>query len=233
LAKIAVGTVKPAGICVVPHGEEAKFLAPLPVEVIPGVGKKTENLLKKKGYQVIADLQQLSQEQIVHLLGAHGNWLFSVVQGGGSDSLAAEHSRKSISREETFGTDLSDWAELERVLQNLVEDVCAGLREEGSLARTIGLKLRYADFETITRSHTVQATNDDPVVFTIVRDLFRRAYHGRKPVRLLGVHLSQLTQGEQLEFTFNAHEEGRGKLLHAVDAIRSKYGDRIIHIGRV
>ncbi len=98
LAKIAVGTVKPSGVCVVPPGEEANFLAPLPIGVIPGVGAKTEARLIARGIRTIQDMQQRTLEQITTLLGAHGVWLHDVAHGRGSEELVTHWTRKSISR---------------------------------------------------------------------------------------------------------------------------------------
>jgi DNA polymerase-4 len=113
-----------------------------------------------------------------------------------------------------------------------VEDVCATLRGKGWKTRTVGLKLRYSDFKTITRAHTIEPTDDDPVVFRTVRGLLRGAYSGKHPVRLLGVHLSNFDDMSQLELPLLPEEGRRGKALRAVDEIRAKFGDDIIHLGR-
>jgi DNA polymerase IV len=232
IAKIAVGTVKPEGVCIVPPGSEKAFLAPLPISVIPGVGKKTEEFLKQRGFCVVSDLQRLSEHEMGKILGAHGTWLYAVVQGGGNDVVHTEHSRKSISREETFGSDIDDLSRLEEVLHDLVEDVCRTLRKDGRQAQTVGLKLRYGDFHTITRERSVDPTDDDALVYHTVRHLLRKSYERSRSVRLIGVHLSHLAAEPQMEMPFNAHSEHRDKLLKAVDAIREKHGADVIHIGR-
>jgi DNA polymerase-4 len=232
LAKIAVGTVKRNGLCVVPHGAEESFLAPLPIGVIPGVGKKTEQYLTARGFFRVADLQALPLDRMVDLLGAHGVWLHKVVHGKGTDELSTEWIRKSIGREETFGSDIGDVREMEKILFTLVEDVCATLRGKSWKTRTVGLKLRYADFKTITRAHTIEPTDDDPVVFRTVRTLLRASYSGKKPVRLLGVHLSNFDDLSQLELPLLPQEGRREQALKAVDEIRAKFGDDAIHLGR-
>jgi len=231
LAKIAVGTVKPSGVCVIPHGQEERFLAPLPIDVIPGVGKKTAEFLARRGFKCVADLQLITEEKLVQLLGAHGTWLYRVVHGFGSDEVSPEHDRKSISHEETFARDIGDRRKLEEILFSHVEDVCSSLRAKGWKARTVGLKLRYADFTTVTRARTVDATDDDPVVYRTVRELLRTAYGGGEPVRLIGVHLSNFDDATQLELPLLPHEEKRHEVLKAVDEIRAKYGDGVIHVG--
>jgi len=233
LAKIAVGTVKPAGTCVVPHGREEEFLAPLPIAVIPGVGAKTEEYLKRKGFRTVADLQRLPLEKLVELLGANGSWLHEVSHGRGNDLVAPDHSRKSISREETFSHDIADRQELEKLLFTLVEDVCSTLRSRGWKARTIALKLRTSDFKTITRVRTVEGADDDPLVYRIVCELLRASYTGAKPVRLLGVHLSNFDEQEQLTLDLVPHDARRKEVMKAVEEIRAKYGDAAIHLGQV
>ena len=230
LAKIAVGTVKPSGVCVVPAGREAEFLAPLPVSVIPGVGAKTEARLLSRGIRTIRDMQQRTLEDITNLLGAHGQWLHDVAHGRGSEELVTNWARKSISKAETFSKDLTTMAELEEELHLLVEDVCATLRGKGWKTQTIQVKIRYHDFSTFTTAHTVEGTNDDPVVYREARELLHHVYDER-PVRLLGVHLSNFTAGEQLSLDFADHDKGRQKMLKAVDDLRARFGDDVIHVG--
>ncbi|MGB5874045.1 MAG: DNA polymerase IV [Bacteroidota bacterium] len=231
VAKIAVGTVKPEGICTVSHGEEKRFLAPLPIKVIPGVGKKTEEYLHTRGFQKVSDLQAASESRLVELLGTHGSWLYNVAQGKGSDTVSTGHARKSIGHEQTFARDIGEPGELEEILFGHTEQVCSTLRSKGWKARTIGLKLRYADFRTITRSRTIDPTDDDPVVFRTVRELFRSFYNPKMKVRLLGVQLSNLDDIGQLELSLHPDEARRKEVLRAVERIRAKHGDDAIHLG--
>jgi DNA polymerase IV len=231
LAKIAVGTVKPNGVCVVPPGDEESFLAPLPVAVIPGVGQKTEAALLARGYRKISDLQSVPEGRLVETLGATGRWLYAVVHGRGHDTVTIDHTRKSISREETFAHDLRAIPEIEDELHKLTEDVSASVREKGWRARTIQLKLRYADFTTITRAKTIDPSDDDPVIFETVKGLFHTAYDTRQAVRLIGVHLSNFDDAAQLELQLTPGRTHREELLKAVDKIRARFGDDVIHVG--
>jgi DNA polymerase-4 len=233
LAKIAVGTVKPEGVCVVPHGTEQDFLAPLPVSVIPGVGAKSEQTLHRAGFRLVGDLQQTTEDRLVRLLGAHGTWLHRVACGRGSEVVSSEHIRKSIGHEQTFSRDIAERADLERILFEEVEEVCSSLRSYGWRARTVSLKLRYGDFTTITRARTVEPTDHDPVVFDTLRELFRKAWRSGRPVRLLGVQLSNFDYGEQLELPLFTDETRRRQMLSAVEKIRTRYGENSIHIGGV
>jgi len=231
LAKIAVGTVKPNGVCIIPAGQEMQFLAPLPIAVIPGVGAKTEEILHARGFRTISDIQNTTEERLTKSLGSSGHWLFDVAHGRGSDTVSVEHTAKSISREETFARDVRSISELEEELHVLVEDVSASVREKGWRARTIQLKLRYADFTTITRARTIDPTDDDPVIFETVKGLFHAAYDGKQAVRLLGVHLSNFDDAAQLELPLSPERGQREELLKAVDKIRARFGDNVIHVG--
>jgi DNA polymerase IV len=229
LAKIATDSVKPAGRRVVPFGAEREFLAPLSVSAIPGVGPKTKEHLARHGIATVADVQQFSQERLVKLLGAHGLWLWKVAQGGGSEELTLEHTRKSIGREETFAADVSSEKQLQLSLLPLVEDVCSSLRRHCLKARKVSLKLRYSDFTTLTRDRTIAPTSDDAVLLRWTKDLLHRTLEQGRPVRLLGVRTSDFYDDTQTEMLFSTPAEKRESILKAVDELRRKYGDDIIH----
>jgi DNA polymerase-4 len=231
VAKIAANTVKPVGVIYVPPGTEKKFLSPLPIGVIPGVGKKTEEFLTQKGFKIIADLQDVSLKELIRLLGAHGEWIHRASNGGGSTALETEHIAKNISREETFEKDISDIEELEKILFTLTESVCSTLRLKLLKARTVQLKLRSSKFETITRRHTIKPTNYDPDIFNAVKRLLHVEHNGITPIRLIGVGLSNFTDDAQAEFDLFPSSEKQQKVLQAVDKLREKFGDDTIKIG--
>ena len=231
IAKIAAQTVKPAGTIYVPHGTEQDFLAPLPVDAIPGVGKKTGEVLRRKGFQRIADLQKVPREKLQHILGKHGIWIHEVAHGLGSDELSTEHERKSIGNEQTFANDIADKDELLKIIFALTEEVCSSLRYRHLKGRTFTLKLRYSDFQTITRATTIEPTDDDSIVFRTMKELLDTSYTRHLPLRLLGVRASHLIEEEQLELKLFPGDEKRSNMLSAVDKIRKKFGDDVIHVG--
>jgi DNA polymerase-4 len=233
IAKIAATSVKPAGVRFIPHGEEEKFLAPLPVDALPGIGVKTAPRIKQKGFELVSDLQALSRRQMTDIFGKHGEWFFDVAHGGGSDTVHPDHIRKSIGREETFTHDIADKDQLERILHELVEDVCGSLRRKRWKTKTITLKLRYSDFDTITRATTMKPTQDDAVVFDAVRQLLREGYKRKLPLRLLGVSLRNFISADQTELSLFPANEVRDKMLDAVNDIRKKFGNDVIHVGGV
>jgi DNA polymerase IV len=231
IAKIAAGTVKPAGVCFVPHGGEKNFLASLPIDVLPGVGTKTAPLLREKGFRTVADIQRTSPKQMNTLLGEVGIHLFNIANGKGPDALTVDWERKSISREETFDHDIGDIGQVTKILHSLSEDVCSTLRSCQWKAKTVSLKLRYGDFTTLTRAKTIKPTEDDTVVFRAVNELFRAAYSGKKLVRLLGVRLSNFSDREGGELDLFPGDGRRSQMFDAVDKLRKKFGDDVIHVG--
>jgi len=233
IAKIATDHVKPNGLAFVPHGTEKEFLAPLPIGVIPGVGKKTEAALHRKGFKLVSDMQNLSVGEFTRLLGKHGVWLHRVVNGGGSETVVRHYVRKSIGKEETFAHDTADRLQLEKILFDLVESVCSRLRAKHWKTRTVTLKLRYSDFKTITRAETIRASNDDPVVFDTARELFGHGYTRKLPLRLLGVQLSHFVDEQDPEPELFPSDDRRAHVLEAVEQIRGKFGEDSIHVGGV
>ncbi len=234
VSKIATGCVKPEGCITIEHGLEKEFLAPLDINVIPGVGKKTELELRKYDINFIRDIQKLSKETIETILGDHGGYFLRTAMGIGGDTLEVEWIRKSISNENTFGKDISNKEELLTHLFDLTESVCYNTRRYGWKGKTIKLKLRYSDFSTITRNVTLsEPTNDDKVVFEAVKSIFLKAYTRKMPVRLLGVGLTQFSEAADKSLSLFPEDDKRTHVLNAVDALRKKFGDDAIHTGSV
>ena len=185
VAKITSDQAKPNGVLWVLPGEEARFLAPLEVRKIPGVGKMTEKSLHQLGIRKIGDLAALDQEFLESKFGKWGLALagkaLGLDAGGWFDSAFGEREDpKSISHEHTYSEDTADTGRLEATLARLSEMVGRRLREHGLHARTIQLKLRYEDFSTITRAHSLDhSTQLDNELFDTARDLFRRNWKAR------------------------------------------------------
>jgi DNA polymerase-4 len=234
VAKIASDFGKPDGLIEVAEGEEKDFLAPLPVASLPGVGKKTEESLKAMSIKTIGQLAGLPLEMMKNRFGSFGLMLHHHANCIDNRQIESPGRAKSISRETTFAEDTSDRTFLQSMLHYLCERVGAELRQETKNARTITLKLRYSDFVTITRSFSTKTAVDaDEVIFAgAVKLLERTLAANRKPVRLIGVGVSNLVSyGKQLNMLdFNTR-----RLEHldkAIDCIRSKYGFTAIQTGR-
>lgn len=202
VAKVASDRDKPGGVTVVPPGEEAAFLAPLPLRALPGVGPRTDQRLRAAGLATIGDLAALDDDALDALSsGRHAHDLRRRARGIDPRPVAPiPAERISISSERTFERDLSSGAELESIGRALVERVAGVLRTRGRAARTVTVKLRYTDFQTITRGQTVTAaTDDERVIWETARGLLTRALMEREgPLRLVGIGVSGLTVERQL-----------------------------------
>ncbi len=238
VSKIASDQAKPNGILWVLPGMEARFLAPLDVRRIPGVGKATERQLLAIGIRKIGDLARLDEKFLEERFGKWGLALAGKARGEDAGAwfdgdVGEDEGARSISHEHTFPVDTAKASELEATLARLSEMVGRRLREHGYHARTIQIKLRYADFSTITRAHTLDhGTQIDTEIFAEARALFRRNWTG-KPVRLLGVHASGFASREgQLSLLDQEKRERWSKALAAADEIRDKFGERSISLAR-
>jgi DNA polymerase IV len=232
IAKIASGKAKPRGILVVEPGDEEKFLGGLQISEIPGIGPKTEEIMKSRGFTKVSQLQELTRERLILLLGKYGEDLFDIVHGKSSTRITTDSERKSISSEETFATDIPPDSDFDALMAVHIEEICYRLRREKLKAKTISIKLRYADFSTITRSVSIPPTGDDTVVRKMANDLFRKAYDKKTPVRLIGVGLSNFMEDVSTPDLFDDGNEKRESILKTVDSIREKFGVSAIHIGK-
>ncbi|MFQ6058414.1 MAG: DNA polymerase IV [Anaerolineae bacterium] len=197
VAKIASDQGKPGGLVVVPPGQEAAFLAPLPVEKLWGVGKVTARRLHALGVTTIGDLARLPLAQLRGELGSHGVSLYQHARGVDHSPVEPHRRRKSISQEHTFPRDVNDRRELLQELLRLSQGVAGALRHHGQRARTITLKLRRADFSTVTRSRTLPApTDSEQTIYGTVSQLFEKEWRPRERVRLLGVRASNFAPQE-------------------------------------
>jgi DNA polymerase IV len=232
IAKVSSGQAKPNGVLLILSGEEAKFLAPLDVREIPGVGKVMEKHLHDLGIMKVGDLAQLEESELEDRFGKWGLALAGKARGqdagGWFDAEVGAHAAaKSISHEHTYNEDTADATQLESTLMRLSEMVGRRLREAACYARTVQLKLRYKDFTTITRAQTLPvATQLDGEIFEHVRVLFRRNWKPGRQVRLLGVQTSSLeSRPEQISLLESGRNARWKDALTAVDHLRDKFGE--------
>ncbi|MDP2037204.1 MAG: DNA polymerase IV [Ignavibacteria bacterium] len=231
IAKIASDFNKPNGITYVLHGMEKEFLAPMPVQTIPGIGKVSQKMLNSRGFNKLEQLSSLSTETLTRIFGKYGEYLWRKSNGLGSDEFHFDHLRKSISHETTFHHDGCNTEVLEKILFELTESVCQNLRNKNWLASTVCVKVRYSNFKTITRDKTIIATDDDKEVYQTVLQLFRRCYTPRAEVRLLGVRLNNFTYFAEQANLFENSNKSRKEMFDAVKRIRDKYGYKSIKVG--
>lgn len=235
VAKVSSDQAKPNGVLWVLPGQEARFLAPLDVRKVPGVGKVTEKHLNDLGIRRVGDLALLDDSFLEERFGKWGLALAGKARGqdaGGwfDTEVGEDEGPKSISHEHTFSQDTAHQQQLESVLAHLCELVGRRLREHRLFARTIQLKLRHADFSTITRAHTLQgATQLDTELFEQIRTLFRANWSSGTLVRLLGVHASGFSASEgQLDLIDGPRHDRWKQALSAADRLRDKFGDSAV-----
>ena len=196
LAKIASAGAKPNGMLRILPGRERAFLSPLPIDRIPGIGPKSGQRLRRMGIKTVRDLAALPRDLLEEVFGKWGAGLYFKARGICESPVLRRDDARSISRETTLEEDSIDPGFLESTLSYLVEKAVAQLREADLHTRCVTLKLRYSDFTTVNRSHTLTgATCEDRVVFDTASALFRKLFTRRSRVRLIGVALSSLSHG--------------------------------------
>jgi DNA polymerase IV len=232
-AKVASDQAKPRGLVWVPPGCEARFLAPLPVRKIPGIGKVTERALRALSIETVEQLAAVPQEKLEKIFGRWGTALYRKARGGDSYEFVIDAEPKSISHNHTFGEDTSDVNEMAAMLSHLSQKACKRLREAGLASRTLTLTIRYAGFDTCTRAKTLsEPAQLDSDIYAVFQDLFRKHRDTKRKVRLLGVSLGGLTHGnEQLELLDAGRREKLEKLTQAADCLRDRFGFDKVRFG--
>jgi DNA polymerase-4 len=232
VAKIATEQAKPNNICLVPSGEEANFLAPLPVRALWGVGPKTAEILKGIGIETIGQIVQAQAEALAQRLGKNGaDDLLRRAHGRDDSPVEDERGTKQISQETTFVKDVADTKYLRATLLELSEGVGRHLREADLSARTIAVKLRYSDFSTFTRQITLpQPTNLDQDIFAQAWSLFEQHWT-KRAIRLIGVAVRQLSPSARQLDLFEQRDDRAERLTRTVDDIRHKYGTESLKRG--
>jgi DNA polymerase-4 len=237
VAKICSDYAKPNGVLWVAPGAEAAFLAPLEVRKIPGVGEVTEQSLHALGIRKVGDLARFDETFLQQRFGKWGLALAGKARGldaGGwfDTEIGEDTAPKSISHEHTFSEDTAAVEALDATLAKLCEMVGRRLREQSLQARTVQLKLRYADFKTITRARSIAHPTDlDTVLLDEIRALFRRHWRPGAKVRLLGVHASGFDEaGGQMHLTGEETADRWKQALAAADKLRDRYGESAVSL---
>ncbi len=234
LAKIASDKAKPDGVFEVAAGEEAAFLAPLPVRTLPLLGPSVEKRLRDLGVTTLGQVAALPVTVCERLFGRHGRQLWERCRGVDAAPVLGGGDQKSISREGTFSGDVADLAHLRAVLRGFSESVGSQLRAQGRRARTVSLKLRYGDFTTVSRGVTLpQPFADDDAIYAAADGLLTRL-RSQDPsaVRLIGVGASNLV-ADAVQLSFEQTEQQRHEQVSAAfDKVRGKYGRRSLQTGR-
>ncbi|MCB0917183.1 MAG: DNA polymerase IV [Actinobacteria bacterium] len=240
VAKLASTLSKPDGLLVVPPEEVVGFLHPLPVSALWGVGDRTEEVLLRMGLRTVGDIAATPQPTLERMLGpAGGAHLLDLAWGRDPRTVEVHEPDRSIGAEETFGTDVDDPQVVLAEVLRLSEKVAARMRKAGYVGRTVQLKVRFADFTTITRSRTLrQPTDTGRDVYNEARLLFQRLGLQRARLRLVGVRMSGLTEVERTpqQMAFDpvpGLNSGWRDVEQAVDLITERFGRGVVQPARL
>jgi DNA polymerase-4 len=226
VAKIASELGKPDGFCVCQPEGEREFLAGLPLRYLWGAGKRTIEKLERMGFRTIGDVAAQPEDRLVKELGKSGAKLWLLANGIDEREVVPSHKRKSISEEITFKQDTDDMELFEYVIFRIADRLTRRMRRLGIAGRTVTVKIRLEGFMTYTRSKTLPHAVDDMLtVRKEATELFQSFYDGQKRVRLLGVGVSNLEQGQQLDLF--ADVKNGDDTEHILDMLKKRYGDRI------
>jgi len=236
VAKIASDINKPDGLTVVPHDRVKEFLYPLPIKKMWGVGKATQKALDRLGVRTFRDLSRISPEVLEQDFGKNGVKMHFLSMGIDERDVVPERDVKSISHEETFPQDILDMNLAKKKLLSLAMKVARRMHQEGLIGKTVTLKAKYYDFSQITRSTTLsKATDDGFEIYSTACSLLEKTEAGKRPVRLLGISLSQVTQTgqeEQLSLFQQGNDlQKRKRLNKALDSLYEKHGENAIRPG--
>jgi DNA polymerase-4 len=225
ISKMATNEAKPNGFLEIEPGKEKEFLWPLGVEKINGVGKQTELQLKNWGIRTIADLAASPVELLQKLLGQLGEALWKKAQGVGSATVHTDWEQKSISHENTFSEYHTELEFLHQQLVRLTEKTAYALRQEEKLTGCVTVKIRYANFETVSKQETIAYTALDDTLLAQVKKLFNELRDPARPIRLLGVRFSHLIPFT-LQMSLFEDQPRKLKLYQAMDGLKDRYGSR-------
>lgn len=235
LAKIATNLGKPDGFYIIPSKDIQKILYPLPVSSLWGIGKKTEELLKKSGIYLVEQLARMPDSILENLLGKNREKMKLLAQGIDESPVTPPSKAKSIGKETTFGTNITEKAVLVKELLKISQMVGYTARKKGYKGRTITLKIRFHNFITLNKSMTLEnSTNIDDLIFKTVVRLLDKINIKKGGVRLLGIKLSNLTSGnerKQLKFLRDEEDKKDDKLeqlTQSLDKIREKFGTKAV-----
>ncbi len=227
ISKVATNEIKPNGQLEVAIGKEKAFLAPLSIGKLPGIGKETAYKLVRRGVETVRTLSEIPIEMLETMLGATGIDLWRKANGLDDTPVIPYREQKSISTERTFETDTTNLRSLHAELVRMTESVGFELRRQDRLTACITVKLRYSNFDTVSRQKTIDFTNADHLLLSVAQSLFEKLYDRRLLIRLLGVRLTCLIPGNyQIKLYEDTQETIR--LYQSIDSIKRQYGEKAI-----
>ena len=223
VAKVGTGEAKPNNHKEIPKDHEKPFLAPLSVKKIPQVGDQTYRLLRSMGVEKVRTVQEMPMELMERVMGKPGITLWKKTQGIDNTPVIPFHERKSISIERTFERDTTDMVKLKSIIKAMAENLAYQLRNGDKLTACVAVRIRYSDFQTVSKQRRIPYTSADHTILKTVEELFDQLYDRRVLIRLVGVRFSHLVGGGYQINLFEDSEE-MINLYQAMDKMRNRYG---------
>lgn len=227
VSKVATDEAKPNGQLEIPFGHEKNFLAPLPVEKLPMVGPKTTQLFRQMGVRTIRTLTEIPVEMMENLLGKSGIEIWRRANGIDESPVVPYHEQASISTENTFETDTIDLRFMQAQLVRMTEKIAHELRSQNKLTGCVTVKMRYSNFDTVTRQCSIPYTSLDDLLIKKVKELFAKLYDRRMLVRLIGVRFTHLVPGNYQINLFDDHDD-LIRLYQEMDKLNGRFGRYMI-----
>ena len=227
VSKVATNEAKPDGQLEIPFGREKNFLAPLPIEKLPMVGAKTSQLFRQMGVRTIRTLSEIPVEMMENLMGKSGVEIWRRANGIDESPVVPYQEQVSISTENTFETDTIDLRFMNAQLVRMTEKIAHELRSQNKLAGCVTVKLRYSNFDTVTKQCTISYTSLDNVLIKKVKELFIKLYDRRLLVRLIGVRFSHLVPGNYQISLFEDTDD-LIRLYQEMDKLNGRFGKYMI-----
>lgn len=227
VSKVATDEAKPNGQLEIPFGNEKNFLAPLPVEKLPMVGPRTTQLFRQMGVRTIRTLSEIPVEMLENLMGKNGIELWRRANGIDESPVVPYHEQKSISTENTFESDTIDIRFMQAQLVQMTEKIAFELRSQNKLAGCVTVKIRYSNFDTVSRQSSITYTALDNILIKKVKELFEKLYDRRLLVRLIGVKFTHLVPGNYQIMLFDDSDE-LIRLYQEMDRLKGRFGKYLI-----
>lgn len=227
VSKVATNEAKPNGQLEIPFGEEKTFLAPLPVNRIPGIGQETAILLIQRGVETVRFLSEIPVEMLECLFGKNGVELWRRANGIDETPVIPYREQKSISTDHTFENDTTNIFFLHGALTRMTEAIAFQLRQQDKMAGCVSVKIKYSNFDTVTKQRHIDYSSSDHLLLKVSRELFDKLYERRLRIRGIGVGLSDLIPGN---YQINLYEDTQ-EMIHlygAVDSIKKRFGEKFL-----
>jgi DNA polymerase IV len=234
VSQIASKLRKPRGFVVVPPGTEAEFLAPLGIGRLPGIGPKTEAALKTQyGIHLVRDLGAKSARELEAIFGDGWRAMAAIARGEDDRAVETEHDdAKSYSQQETFGHDIAEFAEIERIVKRMVDELLPKIREDGKRVRTMTVKVRYPDFTQESHARSLATGTDlEAPFYPLVAPLLRAAWRRKRPLRLVSVRFSNVEDGAMQLEMFGEADEKRRRLATVLDRLNQRGRATVVQHG--